>query len=390
MNDKEFGIQLFQRILGERIAALETALGQIAAAGGPGAAPDALKAARKVAHALKGSGALYGYPELSQAGALAELASDADVSRLAGALLALMKKISAKGRPGNAVVLVLDAAGPQREALLQKLISMGHAATAAGSRAEAEKIVREKNVVSIVMNVILPDADGRTFIQDMRERPATASTPIFVILNSQFRSLKNECWQLGANDCFESPFDWDAVCAKVNEALLRLRGPAPSHGSVQEPSAHADQPVSRIPIKTPPGKPFETPPDPAPSQPKMLGRILLADDDELIGAIISHRLGKEGFEVVHRLGGSLAMETLKAERFDLVILDIQMPEIDGFNMLEQLRAMPRYRGVPVILLTALGKEQDIVRGFELGANDYIVKPFSPVEMLARVRRAMKQ
>ncbi len=378
MSDKEFGNQLFLRILGERIAAQETALGQIAAAGGPGGAPEALKAARKVAHALKGSGALYGYPELSQAGGAAELASDADALRLGTDLLNLMKAIQAKARPDNALALIVDAPGAARDDLQHALSALGHGTAVAGTRAEAEKLIRENKILVIIMNVILSDADGRTFLRDMRDLPATASTPILVLLNAQFRALKNECWQLGANECFEGPFDWNTVAAKAGEAIARAKKSSPVEPGFAPPPPQV-------------AKAIETPSVPA-AVPSSAGRpaILLADDDELIGAIVSHRLSKEGFEVVHCVNGSDALEKIKSGSFDLLILDIQIPEVDGFSMLEQVRAMPSYRNVPIILLTALGKEQDIVRGFELGAADYIVKPFSPVEMLARVRRAMKK
>ena len=74
----------------------------------------------------------------------------------------------------------------------------------------------------------------------------------------------------------------------------------------------------------------------------------------------------------------------------MAILDVKMPEMDGFELLDRLRKVPNYYEIPIMMLTSMGREEDIARGFELGADDYMVKPFSPVEVLARVRRLLSR
>ncbi len=114
--------------------------------------------------------------------------------------------------------------------------------------------------------------------------------------------------------------------------------------------------------------------------------VFFAEDDPLIASVVNHRLKREGFNVKHFKNGSEALKNIKENDVQIFILDVQMPVMDGFELLENIRKTPRLKKTPIIMLTALGQEKDILRGFELGANDYITKPFSPVELMTRVRR----
>lgn len=118
-------------------------------------------------------------------------------------------------------------------------------------------------------------------------------------------------------------------------------------------------------------------------------RILVAEDDTVTSKLLVYRLSREpGFEVEHYPDGLDALGALLERDFDLAILDVQMPGLDGLGVLSRMRAHPRHAATPVIMLTSLGTEQDVVRGLESGANDYMVKPFSPAELMARVRRQL--
>ena len=119
-------------------------------------------------------------------------------------------------------------------------------------------------------------------------------------------------------------------------------------------------------------------------------RILVAEDDEISATILLHRLQKEGLDVVRYDNGKEAYERALEETPNLVILDVKMPGMDGFEVLERLRRTPAYSTVPIILLTSMGSEADVVRGFQLGADDYILKPFSPSELSARVWRLLRR
>jgi DNA-binding response OmpR family regulator len=118
--------------------------------------------------------------------------------------------------------------------------------------------------------------------------------------------------------------------------------------------------------------------------------ILVAEDDPLSAGILVHRLEKEGFKVIHYPDGAEALEGALAHRVDMAILDVKMPGMDGFELLERLRKVPAYYELPIMMLTSMGREEDIARGFDLGADDYMVKPFSPIEVLARIRRFLSR
>jgi len=119
-------------------------------------------------------------------------------------------------------------------------------------------------------------------------------------------------------------------------------------------------------------------------------RVLLADDDPLFVALISHRLQREGMTVDQVADGQAALQAVAHERYDLILLDVQMPVKDGLQVLRELRARPDCTGVPVIILTGLSAEHDLSRGLELGANDYLTKPFSPTELVTRARRLLRR
>jgi PleD family two-component response regulator len=118
------------------------------------------------------------------------------------------------------------------------------------------------------------------------------------------------------------------------------------------------------------------------------GHVLVAEDDEISATILLHRLEKEGLDVVRFDNGQDAFEDALREKPVLVILDVKMPGLDGFEVLERLRKDHSFSRVPIIMLTSMGQEADVVRAFRMGADDYILKPFSPTELSARVRRLL--
>jgi two-component system catabolic regulation response regulator CreB len=120
-------------------------------------------------------------------------------------------------------------------------------------------------------------------------------------------------------------------------------------------------------------------------------RILIVEDEAAIADTLLYALRGEGFQAHHALLGSDGVAAHGCEAFDLVILDVGLPDMSGFEVLRQLRAMTGAGAeVPVIFLTARGEEIDRVLGLELGADDYVVKPFSPREVAARVRAILRR
>src|SRR5436190_12482622 len=132
------------------------------------------------------------------------------------------------------------------------------------------------------------------------------------------------------------------------------------------------------------GRRFAAPPTSMSPQP---ARILLVDDEQSVQKLLSYPLRKEGYEVVPALDGEEALERCRGQNFDLIVLDVMLPKLDGFDVCRQIRAQS---SVPIIMLTAKAEEFDKVLGLELGADDYITKPFSMREFRSRVKAVLRR
>jgi DNA-binding response OmpR family regulator len=120
------------------------------------------------------------------------------------------------------------------------------------------------------------------------------------------------------------------------------------------------------------------------------GTILVIDDEKDLIELVRYNLEKEGFDVIACTDGQAGLEVVKKHRPDLVMLDLMMPGVDGLQVCQRLRSDPRSGRIPVIMLTAKATEADRVVGLELGADDYITKPFSPREVVARVKAVLRR
>lgn len=120
----------------------------------------------------------------------------------------------------------------------------------------------------------------------------------------------------------------------------------------------------------------------------MSHRIVLAEDDPQIARLTSFKLEKEGYEVIWEKDGGAAFESIKSNLPDLVLLDIMMPVMNGYQVLKKMKEDDDIKNIPVIMLTAKGQERDVVTGIEMGAEDYIVKPFRPAELTARIKKIL--
>ena len=116
-------------------------------------------------------------------------------------------------------------------------------------------------------------------------------------------------------------------------------------------------------------------------------KILVVDDEVNIRRVVREYAEFEGYEVAEAENGMEAVEMVKSEDFDLIVMDIMMPKLDGFSTCKEIK---KYKTIPVIMLSARGEEYDKLFGFELGIDDYVVKPFSPKELIARIKAVLKR
>jgi len=158
-------------------------------------------------------------------------------------------------------------------------------------------------------------------------------------------------------DFLVTPWTIDELLLRARQ-VLAVQQPQPRHGSTQQPEA------------------------------KQV-RVLVADDDPTITSVVGATLQNHGLVCHLARDGGEALETAQSWSPNLIILDVMMPKLDGFEVLSRLKAESNTRHIPVVLLTARQQEADIVRGFALGADEYIVKPFNPMELVARLRRFLR-
>ena len=122
----------------------------------------------------------------------------------------------------------------------------------------------------------------------------------------------------------------------------------------------------------------------------MPSRVLIVEDEPDIRELVVHHLKREGYHVSAAASGEEALRQVRAAAPDLVLLDLMMPAMDGLEVCRRLRQDPATAALPIVMLTAKGDEVDRVLGLEIGADDYVVKPFSPKELLARVRAVLRR
>ncbi|MBT8404439.1 MAG: response regulator [Gemmatimonadetes bacterium] len=464
-------------------AALEKARERV-----PGAEATVRRMARSVARAAEEHG-------LIQLESRAENLADADTRRemFARSRVLLEAVDGALPGPDQARILIVEDE-PTTALLLESVIAADdRTIDAVGTAAEALAFLDRQTPDLVLLDLVLPDADGRDVLLRLRERPASSDTPVIVMSARPATEARDECLALGAQEYLQKPVDGSTTRAVVDAELARARGRAgPGSASgfadraaisqafeAARATSGGTRPVVVVNIafddlESAPGERrtrlweasaevrdvlrpgdllsegrdetilallFDIEPDDvnallesadpcrvglragiaavgagatlasgiarserllslarAPDMPRLLAseqaeggrapRVLLVEDDPVTATLVNHRLTKDGFEVEHFEDGEEALEAARSRAFALGLFDVKLGGMDGFELLQRVRALEHFRGVPILMLTSMGKEADVVRGFDLGADDYVLKPFSPVELVARINRLL--
>lgn len=121
----------------------------------------------------------------------------------------------------------------------------------------------------------------------------------------------------------------------------------------------------------------------------MAKKILVVDDERSIVRLVQINLERQGYEVVTAYDGKEALDKVESERPDMLVLDVMMPFMDGFEVLEAMKKDPRNRDIPIIMLTAKAQDADVYQGWAKGVHSYLTKPFNPMELLSFVKRILE-
>lgn len=414
-------------------------------------------------------------------------------------------------------ILTVSTDGSVTEPIAARLQAAGREVVVVDTLSAARDVLGAQHVDLAVIDLQLPDGDGRTLLVELRANSANVTTPVIMVAASAPRELQTECFGLGADQVLEKPIDLDILDASVSSKLKRaaeirresrhdaLTG-LPNRAAFAEAYERAvalarrneerltvaildldhfksvndrfghgqgDEALRRVAQlagdtlrrsdmlarwggeefvvllpgtdvqgaehalhniqrklketewRTPRGEQYEITfsagvadgSNGAPL-PEVIARadyylylakangrnriiseqsevhapnrrILLAERDDITASLIRHRLAREGYEVIHHTNPEQAARVSDGAGVALAILNVEGGDAEGFRLLTELRGRSDFNQVPIILLTSMGSEAEIVRGMDLGATDYVVKPFSPVELVARVQRHLR-
>lgn len=328
---------------------------------------DSAASVRRMAERLESASGRHGFRSVQIAARAVQMSEGKEVLGAVDQLLyALLNAVSVDEARDATVLIVEDDAVFSR--LLQKVLARrGRHLEIAERASDMLKVFRTRWVDLIVLDIGLPDMDGREVLTALRKNPITEKIPVLVLSARDEPWVAAECLALGADGFMSKPVDPVALDAVVSGLLA----PPP-----KEPAAAPD---ARLGV----------PPVPGPEHP-LNREVLLAEHDPLTSQIIRHRLGREGYHVRHFTSGTAALQAAKSLTPSVVILDAMTPGIDGIELLVRLRELPHYRTTPMLVLSDIGSEREVVRALEAGADDCIRKPFSPTELLARVERLLKR
>lgn len=334
----------------------------------------AVEGIRVLAHSLHGSGATFGLPAISDAARRVEHAAPAELLKAIPELANVLKAViedAAHDKQHDVSVLIIEddpAFSNMVEAVLRKRTPQART-DLARSAAEAQELLVARSYALVILDLILPDRDGREILREIR-LDFQLPVPVLVFTAVDKDVVRVECMSLGADKVLLKPFDPETL-GMVIENLLRKNERAQL--ALVPKGQEMEQAV----------------PDKDRVKVDLTGKsVLLAEDDQTQATLVRQRLTQEGLEVVHVQNGREAMAMLRTRAFSLVILDVKMPLFDGFEVLERIRGELDLQ-TPVIMLTAMGSEVDIVRGYDLGANDYLLKPFNVVQLIARIKSLLK-
>jgi len=237
------------------------------------------------------------------------------------------------------LILVVDDDATVRGLVIRHLERAGFAAVAAPSGHEGLRLVRAPRAAAVTLDIIMPDLDGWTVLAAIKGDPALASTPVVLI---SIVDQKNRGYALGAADYLVKPVDR----TKLIETLTTICGP-------------------------------------------ISGRALLVDDDEVVRRGVRQALEPIGWQVSEAEDGEVAVEALAAGRPDVIILDLMMPKMDGFEFLDELRGQPDWQGIPVVIITAKDlTEED--RNRLNGGVERIIQKSDRDEMLRQLSREISK
>ena len=259
-------------------------------------------------------------------------------------------------------VLVVEDDANNLDVASRIIRASGHEALVAADGVAGLDLARVERPDAVLVDLLLPRMDGWSLTRSLRTEPWAASIPIIAVSALALPSDRARAIEAGCDDFVSKPF----APAELRAILLRY---FPGGAVHLPPSRDGVMPV-RAPV------------------PIALGRVLIVDDEIANVELLARRLEAIGCQTQVASSGERAITLARSEQPDLILLDVMMPGIDGWQTCRRLKSQPETAEIPVIFVTAKDRYEDLSKGFEVGGIDYLTKPFEPIELTARVRSAI--
>jgi DNA-binding response OmpR family regulator len=253
----------------------------------------------------------------------------------------------------NRSVLVVDDNEMNRDLLCRRMEQEGYHVAAASGGQQALDILSQERFDLMLLDLMMPDMDGFEVLQQRNQDPVRSNMPVVMITADNDAESVKRCIKLGAVDYVVKP---------INMAILKSR----VWGHIAKAHQQLNNGIGKVSYAT------------------EGARILVVDDLELNRDLLANRLSKLGYIVKTAESADAALRVLGMEAIDLMLLDLMMPEVDGFQLLEQVKNNPRFVHLPVIIVSGEDSSNAMTRGLSLGADDYVVKPFYAPILKSRI------
>ncbi len=311
-------------------------------------------------------------------------------------------------------ILLVEDEQVNREMFRRRLERKGYAVLTAESGLRAIELTKSDSPDLVLMDLGLPELDGWEATRRIKADPVTAAIPVIVLSAHATADAKEKAFAAGCQEFETKPVNWDVLFKKIEAALAARKPEDAVNIGLSDDSRFGPETLLIEKLVLPSaandhspgegGEPASSPPSPlgkgdggsgsplptgtyvaCPVQPK---HILVVEDNDANRVMLCRRLNKNGFATTEARDGREALARVHDHRFDLVLLDIMMPEVDGYTVLRELKADPDLQALPVIMISAVDEMASVVKCIEMGAEDYLPKPYDPVLLQARINACL--
>lgn len=267
-------------------------------------------------------------------------------------------------------ILIIEDEKALLEAIKSKLLISGYDVISAEDGEEGENLIKSESPDLVLLDIVLPKKDGFQILEDLKKD--SVIVPIVIISNSGQPVEIERAIKLGVKDyLIKANFTPNEVLEKVEKTI----GKDLSSGGNADTGATQDI-VAQSPDV---------------SISKESDTVLIVEDDEFLRQLVAQKLTQEGFNVIAAIDATEAFKSIHEKQPQVILLDLILPGMDGYEILDQLKKDPFTKSIPVIVLSNLGQREDIDKALKAGAGDYLIKAnFTPGEIVEKVRSVLKQ